>query len=100
MPAQTPTALLKAQLNLDHSFDDALLAHKLAAAETWIAAHTGVAFDADNAAATEAALQLAAYWYEFREGGSDVSVKAIPFGVRDLLASIRLSITAKDQGND
>ncbi len=93
MAAQTPVALLKSQLNLDHELDDALLAHKLAAAEIWIANFCGVPFDGTNAAQTEAALQLAAYWYEHREGAFEGSIKAIPFGVRDLLESFKDQIT-------
>ena len=94
MAAHTPIALLKLQLNLDHELDDALLAHKLDAAEIWIGHYTGVPFVAGDAALTEAALQLAAYWYEQREAASfDTSTKPVPFGVRDLLDSYRKQVT-------
>jgi uncharacterized phage protein (predicted DNA packaging) len=93
MTAQTAVNLLKLQINLDHDLDDELLAHKLAAAEIWIANHTGIAFDGDNAAMTEAALQLAGYWYECREAANDVSLRPVPFGVRDLLSSFRDEVT-------
>ncbi|WP_083101402.1 head-tail connector protein [Pseudophaeobacter leonis] len=94
MTAHTPVALLKSQLNLDHELDDALLAHKLDAAEIWIGHYTGVPFTAGDAALTEAALQLASYWYEQREAASfDVSTKPVPFGVRDLLDSYREQVT-------
>lgn len=94
MAALTALSLLKSQLNLDHNLDDALLAHKLDAAEIWIGHYTGVPFAADDAALTEAALQLAAYWYEQREAASfDVSTKPVPFGVRDLLDSYREQVT-------
>ena len=94
MTAQTPTALLKSQLNLDHDLDDALLAHKLDAAEIWIANYTGIPFDAANAAQVEAALQLAAWWYEQRESAVVGTIVAtVPFGVRELLASFRESVT-------
>lgn len=94
MTAKTPVALLKLQLNLDHELDDALLAHKLDAAEIWIGHYTGVPFVAGDAALTEAALQLAAYWYEQREAASfDTSTKPVPFGVRDLLDSYRKQVT-------
>lgn len=94
MAALTSVSLLKSQLNLDHNLDDALIAHKLDAAEIWIGHYTGVAFVAGDAALTEAALQLASYWYEQREAASfDVSTKAVPFGVRDLLDSYREQVT-------
>jgi len=94
MTALTPVILLKSQLNLDRDLDDALLAHKLDAAEIWIGHYTGVPFAAGDAALTEAALQLAAYWYEQREAASfDVSTKPVPFGVRDLLDSYREQVT-------
>ncbi len=93
MTAQTPVALLKSQLNLDHNLDDDLLAHKLAASEIWITGYLGVPFDGTNAAQTEAALQLAAYWYEFREAALDSRIMPVPFGVRDLLESFKDQIT-------
>ncbi|MDO6521281.1 head-tail connector protein [Shimia thalassica] len=94
MAALTPVSLLRLQLNLDHDLDDALLAHKLDAAEIWIGHYTGVPFAAGDAALIEAALQLASYWYEQREAASfDVSTKPVPFGVRDLLDSYREQVT-------
>lgn len=93
MAALTPVALLKSQLNLDHDLDDALLAHKLDAAEIWIGKYTGSPFAAGEAVLTEAALQLAAYWYEQRESASDVTLRPVPFGVHDLLASYREAVT-------
>ena len=92
MTAITSLELLKSQLNLDHDLDDALLTHKLAAAEVWITNYTGNAFEAD-AARTEAALQLAAYWYEQRESASDVTMRPVPFGVHELLAPYREQVT-------
>ena len=93
MTAYTPLSLLKSQLNLDHDLDDALLAHKLAAAEMWIGNHTGLGFTVGDAAVTEAALQLAAYWYEQREGASEISMRLVPFGVYELLAPYREQVT-------
>lgn len=93
MPAQTPVSLLKSQINLDHDLDDALLAHKLDAAEIWIGHHTGTAFASGDAVLTEAALQLAAYWYEQRESASDVTLRPVPFGVYELLAPYREAVT-------
>ena len=93
MAAQTALTLLKSQLNLDHNLD-VLLTHKLEAAELWIANYTGVEFDAGNPAMTEAALQLAAYWYEQREAASfGLTTAPVPFGVRDLLSPYRNQVT-------
>lgn len=92
MPALTPIALFKSNLNLDHSLDDDLLAHKLAAAEMWIANHTGIAFDVANPVMVEAGLQLASYWYENREAASDGRMLPAPFSVHVLLNSLRESV--------
>lgn len=101
MTAITPLPLLKSQLNLDHDLDDALLAHKLGAAEEWIGAHIGRAFagiDPVPATLTEAALQLAAHWYEQREAAVfSLSGAMIPFGVHELLASHREALTGHVQ---
>lgn len=96
----TPVALLKAQLTLDHDLDDALLQHKLAVAEEWIASFIGMALpDPLPAPITEAALQLAAYWYQQREAASfGVSTMAVPFGVHDFLRPYRAAITGRDHG--
>ncbi|PZX46353.1 head-tail connector protein [Cereibacter changlensis] len=95
MTAHTPVALLKAQLNLDHDLDEALLAHKLAAADAWIAKHTGQPFPEDAPAdLTEAALQLAAFWYEQREAASfGLATAPVPFGVYELLQGHRDAVT-------
>ncbi|NDW43659.1 head-tail connector protein [Ruegeria sp. PrR005] len=93
MTATTPVSLLKSQLNLDYDLDDALLAHKLDAAEIWIGNYTGYPFEAGNAVQTEAALQLAAYWYEVRESASDVTMRPVPFGVYELLAPYVKQVT-------
>jgi hypothetical protein len=98
MAALTPVALLKSQLNLDHDLDDALLAHKLDAAETWIGHYTGTPFVADEAPLTEAALQLAAYWYEQREAASfGMTTAPVPFGVRELLSPYKIPVTGHVQ---
>lgn len=94
MTSHTPVALLKSQLNLDHDLDDALLAHKLDAAEQWIGNYTGTPFVAGEAPLTEAALQLAAYWYEQREAASfGMTTAQVPFGVRELLSAYRIPVT-------
>ncbi len=90
--------LLKQNLNIEDDLDDTILTHKLATAEAWITGHIGAPYDATDARQIEAALQLASYWFEQREAASfDVSVKAIPFGVRDLLASCREEVTGHAQ---
>jgi Phage gp6-like head-tail connector protein len=93
MTAVTPLALLKSQLNITDATDDALLAHKLEAAEQWVAGFIGrlswfsaTPNESIAAALTEAILQLAAYWYEQREAASfGVAINPIPFGVHELL---------------
>jgi uncharacterized phage protein (predicted DNA packaging) len=92
----TPLPLLKAQLNIEHDLDDGLLTHKLAVAEEWIGSFVGNPFadhDPLPASLTEAALQLAAYWYGQRESVSDARLTSIPFGVIELLRPYRESVT-------
>ncbi|PCD76233.1 head-tail connector protein [Pseudothioclava arenosa] len=85
-------AELKAQLNLDHDLDDALLASKIAAAEHYCQSFIGPWNSAsiDSALFNQAVLMLAAYWYETREaaqvGGNPY---AVPFGVHDMLQPLR-----------
>lgn len=93
----TSLSLFKAQLNLgpDDVVDDVLLQHKLDAAELWVVRHIGRAVrDGEYATVIEAVLQLAAHWFEQREavtfGGSGAP---IPFGVHDMLAPYRESVT-------
>lgn len=83
---------LKAQLNLDHDLDDALLSHQIEAAEAHVASFIGSPLTAPlPAAIRQAVLMLAAYWYETREtaqaGGAP---SAVPFGVYDLLQPHRV----------
>jgi uncharacterized phage protein (predicted DNA packaging) len=84
---------LKLQLNLVSGDDDALLSHKIAAAEQWISDQIGKAlaeFDPMPASLTEAVLQLAAYWYEQREAVLiGVAANEVPFGVRELIRPYR-----------
>ena len=92
----TSLTLLKQHLNVDHDLDDALLAHKLAAAEAWVLGGVEPTYAVDPlpAPVTEAILQLAALWYEQREAAAiGVSVAAIPFGVHDLLRPYREAVT-------
>ena len=92
----TSLPLLKAQLNLEHDLDNVLLTHKLAVAEDWIGSFIGKLFadhDPVPAALTEAALQLAAFYYVSREAATDLRLTAVPFGVIDLLRPYRASVT-------
>ena len=94
--SRTPVALLKAQLRLDDPSEDAFLEHKLNAAEAWIQGHIGAALPEGEVPAplTEAALQLAAFWYEQREAAFlGTSGAPIPFGVHALLQSFREEVT-------
>jgi uncharacterized phage protein (predicted DNA packaging) len=96
----TPLALLKSQLTLEHDLDDALLQHKLNVAEEWIGNYTGTPFtdhDPAPASLTEAALQLAAYWYVQREGATDMRLTAVPFGVLELISPYRESVTGHEK---
>ncbi|PYF06737.1 putative phage protein (predicted DNA packaging)/uncharacterized phiE125 gp8 family phage protein [Rhodobacter viridis] len=91
MPSVTVPEL-KAQLNLDHDLDDALLSHQIEAAEAHVASFIGSPLtDPLPAAIRQAVLMLAAYWYETREtaqaGGAPY---AVPFGVHDLLQPHRV----------
>lgn len=83
---------LKAQLNIDHDLDDALLSHQIEAAEAHVASFIGASLpDPLPAAIRQAVLMLAAYWYETREtaqaGGAPF---VVPFGVHDLLQPHRV----------
>lgn len=90
----TPLSLLKSQLNIDHDLDDALLTHKLNAAENWVRNYTGGAYLSNYSDMVEAVLQLAAYWYEQREAASfGMNTAPVPFGVRDLLRPYRDEVT-------
>lgn len=81
---------IKAQLNIDHSEDDALLQGKLDAAMAWCAAYVGPFHNPNSHIFDEAVLQLAAAWYEQREAVvyGDTG-RSVPFGVIDLLNVIR-----------
>jgi hypothetical protein len=94
----TNLSLLTSQLSLDGTGDRTLLTHKLNAAEAWIESYTGTPLpDPMPAPLTEAALQLAAYWYQQREAVSfGVSMQAVPFGIRELLSPYRLAVTGHD----
>jgi hypothetical protein len=84
---------LKAHLNVTTDADDALLAEKIEAAESWIAAFTGADWppaDPVPAALKEAIRQLAAHLYENREASLiGITATELPFGLLDLLAPYR-----------
>lgn len=83
-------AQLRQQLNLDADMeDDAFLAGKIAAAESWIESFIGeplADMDPLPAAISEAVLQLAAHLFVNREAVLvGVSASQLPFGVVDLI---------------
>ncbi|TCM57829.1 putative phage protein (predicted DNA packaging) [Rhizobium sp. PP-F2F-G48] len=92
-----PLSLLKAQSNIDHDTDDALLSHKLAAAEEWCAAYLGKplsGFDPLPATIVEAVLQLAAHLYENREAVLiGINAYDLPYGTIDFLRPYRVEVT-------
>ncbi|MCB1334949.1 MAG: head-tail connector protein [Roseivivax sp.] len=90
----TSLALLKQHMALDHDLDDALLSHKLDAAEAWAALFTGTAIpDPAPAPITEAVLQLAAFWYANREAvAMGITSAPVPFGVHALLSPYKESV--------
>lgn len=85
--------LLKSQMNLTGTDDDALLAVYIAAAEGWIVGQIGkelATFETIPAEITLATLQLASHWYENREAALvGIDGNEVPFGVRDLIRSHR-----------
>lgn len=91
MTSITPLSLLKSQLNIEHDLDDALLQHKIEAAEGYAHSYIGGPIpDPAPAAITQAVLMLAAYWYEIREAATvGGNAYMIPFGVHDLLQAYR-----------
>jgi hypothetical protein len=83
----------KAHLNITDDTDDDLIAAKIEAAETWVAAFTGSDFADDEAfpdgapaPVMEALRKLVADLYEHRESSDEISA---PFGIADLLAPYR-----------
>lgn len=89
--------LLKSQLNITDDNDDALLSHKIAAAEDWTSAYLGKPlsdFDPVPAGIVEAVLQLAAHLYENREAVLiGVNAYDLPYGTTDFLRPHRVEVT-------
>lgn len=84
LPEMIALADLKLHLNLTGPEDDALIQGKIDAASTWVLSYTGLDdADAVPAPVLEATRQLAASWYETREG------QEIPSGVISLLRNYR-----------
>lgn len=92
MPALS-LPLIRAHLVIDHADDDQLLTHYAAVAAAWVAAYTGLPFDADNALMAQAALLMVAHQYEAREAVSFASAYQLPFGVHDLLSPLKARVT-------
>jgi len=93
---------LKAQLNLTDDLgngDDALLERKIAAAQNHIerligfkieARYGGADQDDIPPALVEVVCQLAAHWYENREGTVvGATAQALPFGLSDIVREFR-----------
>lgn len=90
----TAIEALKAQLNITDDADDALLTHKIAAAEATITgdigAETPVAYGTAPADIGEAILMLAAHLYENREAVLvGVGAEALPLGYEHILQAHR-----------
>lgn len=90
----TAIEALKAQLNITDDTDDALLTHKIAAAEATITSDIGadepVAYDTAPADLREAVLLLASHLYENREAVLvGVGAEALPFGYEHLVQAHR-----------
>jgi len=86
---------LRQQLNLDPGIeDDAFLAGKIGAAESWIEAFIGeplADMDPMPGAIREAILQLSAHLFSNREAVLvGVSAQPVPFGVVDLIRPWRV----------
>lgn len=94
---------VKAQLNVTTDIDDALLARKIAAAQSHIESLLGFAIEnryppaaGDPLVATvpsaleECVLQLAGHWYENREATLvGVNAQALPLGMTDIVNAFR-----------
>lgn len=88
-----PITLVKSHLVIDHTEDDDLLNHYGNVAEAWVAAYTGVPFDASSALMMQAALLMIAHQYEAREAITFSNAYQLPFGVHDLLSPLKERVT-------
>ena len=86
-------ALIRAHLNLEDGRDTALLTHYANVAQAWVSAQTALPFDPDNPLMVQAALLLVAHQYESREAVSFASAYQLPYGVTELLSSLKKRVT-------
>lgn len=91
--SETPLALIRAHLNLDHEADDELLTHYADAAEAWVASYTGLPFDRTEPRMIQAVLLLVGHSYIMREAASFARPFSIPYGIEDLLSGLKTRIT-------
>lgn len=92
---------LKDQLSFTYDFgaeDDALLTRLLAAAEDHVErllgfkvedSYGGTGQDPVPPSLSQAVLMLAAFWYENREAGGEVTIKEMPYAVREIVLEYR-----------
>lgn len=91
------SAVLKAQLNITSTTDDALLTRLLSAAIYHAEKDLGYALDDEEVLpdgipgdVEHAVLMLAAHWYENREAvAAGYTLQAVPIGYRDIIANNR-----------
>lgn len=90
------TALIRAHLNLepDDDRDEDLLALYADVAKDQVASYTGLPYDDAQPSMLKAALLLVAHQYENREPVAFGNPYMVPFGVHDLLASLKRRVTA------
>lgn len=84
---------IKAELRIQHDFEDALIQRKIAAAQDYIEGMIARKFSEIDggipAALQEAWIKLAAHLYEWRGAASEASVSSLPIGFEDFLRSFR-----------
>lgn len=90
--SETPLALIRAHLNIDHEADDELLTHYADAAEAWVTSCIGAPFDRTEPRMTQAVLLLVGHSYIMREAASFARPFSIPYGVEDLLSGLKVRI--------
>lgn len=91
--SETPLALIRAHLNLDHEADDELLEHYAGAAESWVASYTGTSFDRTEPRMIQAVLLMTGHSYAVREAATFARPFSVPYGVEDVLSGLKTRIT-------